>query len=55
LEALLSRDSKGIIPQFPSDPIMRKVLLRCDGTAWQFGANHEHPGFIQILLLLRNV
>src|SRR6516164_4829824 len=51
LKALASRDTQRVIAKVAGDPVMREILLRRKGAAWQFRADHETPRFVQILPL----
>ena len=50
LESLASGNPERSVAQVPRDSVVREVLLRAQRPARQLGANHEHPGLIEILL-----
>jgi hypothetical protein len=53
LKTLASGNPERSVAEIPRDPVVREILLRTQGSARQLGANHEHPGFVEVLLFAR--
>ncbi len=53
LKSLASSNSKRSVAQVARDTVVCEVLLRAQRPAGKLGADHEHPGFIEILLFPR--
>ena len=49
LKSLTSSNSKRTVAQVARDTVVCEVLLRAQRPAGKLGADHEHPGLIEIL------
>ena len=54
LKSLPGGDAERSVAEITRDSIMGEILLRSQRPARQFGTNHEHPSFVEVLLFPRN-